>query len=140
MTANAILQPVIALVLLNLFMQLWMYAVRIPAIKAMNIKLDPQLPRGEAMNKLPANVRWKADNYNHLLEQPTIFYATCLSLALVGAGSGLNLQLAWAYVVIRVIHSFQQALWNKIEVRFTLFSLSSAVLLVLAIRAALIIL
>lgn len=140
MTANAILQPVVALVLLTLVMQLWMYATRIPAIKAMNMKLDPQLPRGEAMNMLPANVRWKADNYNHLLEQPTIFYAVCLALAVAGAGSGLNLRLAWGYVAIRVVHSLHQALWNKIEFRFLLFAISSIVLMVLAVRAALIIL
>lgn len=140
MTANAILQPVIALVLLTLFMQLWMYVTRLPAIGAMKLKPDPEAPRGEQMNLLPARVRWKADNYNHLLEQPTIFYAVCLSLAVAGAGSGLNLQLAWSYVAIRLVHSLLQALWNKIEVRFLLFAISSIVLMVLAVRAALIIL
>ena len=140
MTANAILQPVIALVLLTLFMQLWMYATRLPAISAMQMKPNPDAPRGEQMNLLPAKVRWKADNYNHLLEQPTVFYAVCLSLAVAGAGSGLNLQLAWAYVAIRLVHSLQQALWNKIEVRFLLFATSSIVLMILAVRAALIIL
>ncbi len=135
MTANAILQPVVALVLLTVAMQIWMYITRIPALNAMGIKPDPTAPRGEQMSLLPARVRWKADNYNHLLEQPTIFYAVCLALAITGAGAGLNLQLAWAYVILRVVHSLHQSLWNKIEVRFLLFALSSIVLMILAVRA-----
>jgi hypothetical protein len=70
------------------------------------------------------------------MEQPTLFYATVLILALVGAGDGLNLQLAWAYVVLRVLHSLVQSLWNFVPVRFSLFLLSTVVLLVLAIDAA----
>jgi hypothetical protein len=60
--------------------------------------LDPQAPRGAQMATLPARVRWKADNYNHLLEQPVLFYATALSLALLGDHSVASLWLAWAYV------------------------------------------
>jgi MAPEG family len=47
-------------------------------------------------------VRWKADNYNNLMEQPTLFYAVTLALALLGAGEGLNTGLAWLYVGLRV--------------------------------------
>ena len=88
------------------------------------------------MSQLPAPVRWKADNYNHLLEQPTLFYAVAFTLALLGAGDGLNLTLAWIYVGLRILHSLQQSLWNKIEARFIIFLLSSFVLAALIIRAA----
>ena len=84
-------------------------------------------------------MRWKADNYNHLLEQPTLFYAVALTLALLGAGEGLNVTLAWCYVGLRVAHSLQQTLWNKIEVRFVLFFLSSLVLIALVLRAAMLV-
>lgn len=113
----------------------WMYATRLPAMFAMRMKLDPTAPRGEQMNQLPASVRWKADNYNHLMEQPTLFYAITLSLALLGQGDGVNLQLAWGYVGLRVVHSLLQALINKIQVRFTLFFLSSLLLLGLIANA-----
>jgi hypothetical protein len=103
------------------------------------MKLDPDIPKGVQMAELPARVRWKADNYNHLLEQPTLFYAVAFTLALLGAGDGLNLSLAWAYVALRVVHSLHQALWNKIEIRFVLFLLSSLVLVALVIRAALLV-
>ena len=134
-TASPILTPVIVLVAWSLVMWLWMYITRLPAMQKMQMKPDPQAPRGEQMNQLPASVRWKADNYNHLMEQPTIFYALALALAMLGQGEGLNLVLAWSYVGLRVVHSLWQALFNVIEVRFVLFVLSSLVLIGLTLSA-----
>ena len=84
---------------------------------------------------MPAKVNWKSHNYTHLMEQPTIFYAAVLILALAGEGSGINLALAWAYVAIRVVHSIWQATVNIISVRITLFTVSTLCLWVLAINA-----
>ena len=134
--STAILAPVTALLLLTCVVWVWMYITRIPAISKVGMKLDPNLPNGQQMSELPPRVRWKADNYNHLLEQPTMFYAVALTLALLGAGDGLNVSLAWCYVGLRLIHTLQQTLWNKIEVRFVLFFLSSLVLIALVLRAA----
>ncbi|MCK6548408.1 MAPEG family protein [Myxococcota bacterium] len=131
---RALLLPALALVLWTFVMWLWMYLTRIPAMQRARMRPDPQAPRGEQMATLPAEVRWKADNYNHLFEMPTIFYPTVIILALVSQGSTLDLGLAWAYVALRVAHSLLQALVNKIEARFALFVLSSLVLLTLAIR------
>jgi hypothetical protein len=133
---SPILQPVIALVLWSLVMWAWLYATRIPAVNRLKVPLDPNASKAAFDGALPASVRWKADNYNHLMEQPTIFYATAVSLAVVGAGAGLNAWLAWGYVALRVVHSLVQATSNVILVRFSIFMLSSAVLLVLAVRAA----
>ncbi len=134
-----ILAPVTALLLLTAVVWAWMYITRIPAIRKAGMKLDAELPKGQQMSELPARVRWKADNYNHLLEQPTLFYAVTLTLALLGAGQGLNVTLAWCYVVLRIVHSLHQTLWNKIEVRFLLFFLSSLVLIALIVRAAMLV-
>jgi hypothetical protein len=134
---RALLVPAVALVLWTFVMWFWMYLTRIPAMQRAKMRLDPNAPRGAQMATLPAEVRWKADNYNHLFEQPTIFYPTIIILALVSQGSALELGLAWAYVGLRVAHSLLQALVNKIEVRFALFALSSLVLLALAVRATL---
>lgn len=131
-----ILAPVIALLLWSCVMWAWMLVTRIPAIQKAGMQMDPMLPKGQQTAELPARVRWKADNYNHLMEQPTLFYAVAITLALLGAGTGLNLTLAWTYVILRVVHSLQQALWNKIEVRFLIFSVSSLVLIALIVRAA----
>lgn len=117
-------------------MWLWMYATRIPAIRRMKLALDPTAPRGEQMALLPPEVRWKADNYNHLMEAPTLFYAVGITLAVAGQGGGTNANLAWAYVGLRVVHSILQATWNKIEARFGMFVLSSFVLIALTVNAA----
>jgi hypothetical protein len=135
--ATPILQPVIALVTWSLVMWAWLYAARIPAVNRLKVPLDPNASKSEFDAALPPEVRWKADNYNHLMEQPTIFYATALALAVLGQGAGLNAWLAWAYVAMRVVHSLVQATSNVIMVRFSIFMASSAVLLILAIRAAL---
>ena len=132
-----ILAPVMALVLWTLVMWVWLYATRIPAMRKARTRLEPRLPRDQLLGGLPPEVRWKADNYNHLMEQPTLFYAVALTLAFVGEGSGLNAWLAWAYVGIRVVHSLVQALANIIMVRFLIFMVGSLVLLALAIQAAL---
>lgn len=133
--ASPILAPVVALVAWSLVIWLWMYVTRLPAMAKAQIKPDPQALRGEQMNTLPARVRWKADNYNHLMEQPTLFYAIALSLALMGEGGGANLVLAWSYVGLRVVHSLAQVLVNKIEVRFAIFVLSSLMLFGLTFNA-----
>jgi hypothetical protein len=137
--AQPMLAPVIALVLWTALIWAWMYATRIPAILAARMVLDPTAPRGSQMAQLPPRVRWKADNYNHLLEQPVLFYATALSLAVLGDRSDWSLWLAWAYVALRVVHSFWQATTNVIMIRFGLFAISSLVLFALAIRAALLV-
>jgi hypothetical protein len=137
MINKALLGPVFVLVAWSMVMWVWMYATRIPAIRKAKIKLDPTIPRGEQMATLPPSVRWKADNYNHLMEQPTIFYALVIALALLNKDSSVNLYFAWAYTILRIIHSLFQSLYNKIEIRFALFFLSNIPLAVLTVNALL---
>ena len=132
---TTILQPLVILVAWTMIMWLWMYVTRIPAIQKARMRLDPNEVNGVQMSSLPANVRWKADNYNHLMEQPTVFYAIVIVLALLGEGSDTNVMLAWGYVGLRIVHSLVQALVNKIEVRFGIFSLSSLMLIALVVNA-----
>ncbi|MDP3277426.1 MAG: MAPEG family protein [Deltaproteobacteria bacterium] len=131
-----LLGPAIALVLWTFVMWTWMYATRIPAITKAKMKLDANAVRGEQMALLPPEVRRKADNYNHLFEQPTLFYPVAIMLALVSQNPGLDALIAWAFVLLRVMHSLWQSLNNTIVVRFALFALSSLVLMGLSVRCA----
>ena len=133
---SPILAPVVALILWSFVMWAWLYATRIPAMMKQKIVYDPHRPAAEFHAQLPASVRWKADNYNHLMEQPTLFYAVALVLALLGAGEGLNTLLAWIYVGLRIAHSLVQALINAVALRFALFMAASFVLLAMSLRAA----
>ncbi|HXW10764.1 MAG TPA: MAPEG family protein [Steroidobacteraceae bacterium] len=135
---SPIFAPATALVLWSLVMLGWLALTRIPAMTKAGIPVMKIVgSRGVNLEGVvPDPVNWKSHNYAHLMEQPTLFYATVVILGVVGAGDGLNLQLAWAYVVLRVVHSIVQATWNRVAVRFTLFALATAVLAVLAINAA----
>src|SRR5690606_26616933 len=137
MIGMTILQPVVVLAAWTMVMWFWLYGTRIPALSAAKVNPD-DLAHDPAMltEVLPAPVRWKADNYNHLHEAPTVFYAVAIVLAIVGQGDGLNAQLAWAYVVLRVLHSVVQATINRIMLRFAIFTVSSFVLMALVARAA----
>ena len=140
MPHSPILAPVIALVLWSFVMWAWLYATRIPAIVSKGIVYDSRRPAAEFHAQLPAPVRWKADNYNNLMEQPTLFYAVALVLALLDAGTGFNMVLAWLYVGVRALHSLVQAIVNVVLLRFALFMAASFVLLLMTVRAALVVL
>jgi hypothetical protein len=134
-----ILGPVVALAAWTMVMWLWMYATRLPAMTAAKVDPDKLVkdPAASLDTLLPAEVQWKAHNYNHLHEAPTVFYAVALVLAIIGQGDGLNAQIAWVYVGLRVVHSIVQATVNKVAVRFGLFALSSFALIALVLHAAL---
>jgi hypothetical protein len=99
--------------------------------------MAPEMTAADLNPVIPPRVRWKADNYNHLMEQPTLFYAVCLVIAVAGTGDGLDAALAWAYVGLRVLHSLVQATVNIVRYRFLLFVSASLLLIVLAVRAGL---
>ena len=135
---SPMLGPVIALVVWTLIMQLWMYATRLPAMKRKGISLRGRVGGrpGVLDGVVEDHVQWKAHNYNHLMEQPTLFYAIALSMALMRADSGIDLAFAWAYVGFRIAHSLVQATVNVILYRFMLFNLGSLALLGLSLHAA----
>lgn len=133
-----ILQPVVALAIWTMVMWAWMYATRVPAMTKAQVDVDRLVrdPDASLDRTLPPQVQWKAHNYNHLHEQPTVFYAVAIVLAIIGQGDGMNAFLAWIYVGLRVIHSLVQATANKVMVRFVLFLLASLVLITLIVHAA----
>jgi hypothetical protein len=133
-----ILAPAAVLVFWSLIVLLWMTATRFPAFAKAGLKMGEAEPGSRYVDVesiMPARVNWKSHNYTHLMEQPTIFYAAVVILALAGEGSGINASFAWAYVGIRVVHSIWQATINIIPVRVTLFTLSTLCLWVLAFNA-----
>ncbi|MEZ5681984.1 MAG: MAPEG family protein [Erythrobacter sp.] len=138
MIQSAILQPVVALAGWTMIMWWWMYLTRIPAMNKAGIDGAKMVgSTGASLRaELPDSVSWKADNYNHLHEAPTVFYAVAIVLAIIGQGDGLNALLAWIYVGLRMAHSLVQATANRVLVRFVLFALSSLVLMALVLHAA----
>ena len=138
-TIAEIMQPIAVLAAWTMVMWVWMYVTRIPAMTAAKVDADALVRQGgQSLDQLlPAKTQWKAHNYNHLHEAPTVFYAVALALALIGQGDGLNATLAWAYVGLRIVHSLVQSTINKVMVRFLIFALSSLVLMALTLHLVL---
>lgn len=139
---SAILQPVVALAAWTMVVWIWMYATRLPALGRAGIDAKNMIGstggglRSDLVAKGEEKASWVADNYNHLHEAPTVFYAVSLVLAMIGQGDNLNATIAWAYVGLRVAHSLVQILSNRVLVRFGLFVLSTLALLMLVTHAA----
>jgi len=135
---SQILGPVVALVAWTLIMMIWLYAVRFPALarKGISLKGRTGTKGGDLDGVVDKEAQWKAHNYNHLLEQPTLFYAIAISLALLGGGDvWINVWLAWAYVGFRILHSLIQATVNVVRWRFMAFLAASLCLAGLTVHA-----
>ncbi|WP_309753621.1 MAPEG family protein [Novosphingobium sp.] len=137
MNTAQIITPVIALAGWTILIWGWMLVTRLPALRAARVKLG-KLRGGTGRNAegvVPDAVQWKAHNYNHLHEAPTVFYAVALGLAVMGHGDGLNAALAWLYFALRVVHSLIQTLWNKVIWRLAVYVASQLVIAALVISA-----
>jgi hypothetical protein len=138
MEPSPILGPVVALVAWTLIVMIWMIVTRFAAMRRKGISLKGRVGTrtGALEGVIEDNVNWKAHNYMHLVEQPTLFYAVALALALANSGGGYNVILAWAYVALRVAHSLVQTTVNIVLYRFILWVLSSLALIGLTVQAA----
>ena len=137
---TSILAPAAALVVWSIIMLFWMAGTRLPAMSKIGMDLSKAAPGGRGQDIDPhvsPSVAWKSHNYTHLMEQPTIFYATIMILAISGGATSLSVSLAWGYTVLRVIHSIWQATVNTVAIRFVFFLLSSLCLTILAVQALL---
>ena len=139
--SKAILAPVVTLVAWTLVMLTWMMAARVGAVQRAGVKLKGAVGGRPGMfdGVLDDRAQWKSHNYTHLVEQPTLFYAVAISLALLGHGGGFALLMAWLYVALRVVHSFVQATVNIIVIRLTVFMLGSLCLLALTVEALIVV-
>ena len=139
---SAILGPVVALAAWTMLVWIWMYATRLPAMGRAGIDAKNMVGstggglRSDLIAKGEERASWVADNYNHLHEAPTVFYAVTIVLAIIGQGDNMNATIAWAYVGLRVAHSLVQIFSNRVIVRFMLFALSTLALIVLVVHAA----
>lgn len=131
------LAPVAVLVTWTLIVMFWMMLTRMPALAKSGIDLKAAKPGGRGQDLegvLPDSVNWKAHNYAHLMEQPTLFYAVVVVVAILGPNAN-DVLAAWLYVALRIVHSVWQATVNRIPVRLTLFALATFCLIYLAVRA-----
>jgi hypothetical protein len=140
LSPQPIFLPVFVLVLWSLVMLMWLAVTRLPYIAKNKFSPDAGERTSELAAQMPKEIQWKADNYNHLMEQPTIFYAITISMAVAGLGDGLNLYLAWFYVATRIVHSLVHATVNIVLLRLAIFMLGSVTLVAMTVNGLLAIL
>ena len=128
-----VLNPMLSMIAWSGCVMAMLMATRIPVVLKYWGKLQQAMRSDEMRPKLPARMRYVTDNYNHLLEQPTLFYATVVYIHLAGTATALTVSLAWAYVATRVVHSVVQLSVNNVSWRAAIFALSSLILLALII-------
>ncbi|MDB2377981.1 MAPEG family protein [Luminiphilus sp.] len=113
----------------------FIYAVRLVSTGAKVGDLPAGFRGPDADSETPDQVKWTRHNYEHLMEQPTLFYAMVIILAVVGDTSAASCYAAWIYTGARILHSVWQMQVNTIPVRFMLFTISTLALLVLCVHA-----
>lgn len=129
MNQIALLTPVLVLIIWTFTIFLIMSYGRARFMK------DPQdaAHTKDLKGTLPAWVERTADNYNHLFEQPIAFYVVTLATALINSIDLLIIQLAWAFVILRIIHSLVQLTFNLVLVRFMIFLIGWLIIAYMAI-------
>ena len=128
MSQTALLTPIFVLVL-------WTSAVfLVLAYGRVKYTKNPQdaAHSKDLKGTMPDWVERAADNYNHLFEQPVAFYALTLCIAVINDFDSFMVQLAWAFVVLRIMHSLVQLTFNLVLLRFFIFVMGWLVLALMA--------
>ena len=133
METTCILQPVLAMVLLHAVVCVWMLATRGSAMTKAGMTLEDGKHTVD-MNCLPDPARQIADNYNHLFEAPTVFYAMVFYIWAMGHADSIHVYCAWGFFGSRVIHSIVQSTINIVKVRFPLFAIGWLMVIIRAVR------
>ena len=135
---HGLIAPVIALVCWTLAVMIWLGYERVRNINRLKLSPDAGKFARDLNALMPDRAKQVSDNYMHLMEQPTLFYAVCFSLQFLGQGEHpVNIGFAWGYVSIRVLHTLVHSTFNDVRIRFFLFLLSSVFLVGLVTHAVL---
>ncbi len=134
---QAILPPLLAMLLLTFLVWLAVFATRFRAFG--REKVDPsQLQTPEAVaGKLPLYARNPANNFKNLFEVPVLFYVLCFYLYLTGTADSTHVTCAWIFVGFRYAHSIIHCSYNNVGHRFLVYAIACLALWVMLIRALL---
>ena len=118
-----------ALVALTFIVWLRLYVVRISEMRERRIDAQ-RLTSARAIGELLTRTQ-ASDNLRNLFEMPVLFYALCLAVVSVGVATPFLVNGAWAYVVLRGVHSLIHCTYNRVMHRFLTYAGSSVLLAVL---------
>ena len=125
----SILNPMLAMMAWSGLIVAILLMTRIPVVIKQWGNLQFAKHSDELRPKMSEKFRYVTDNYNHIFEQPTLFYAVLIYIQLAGTANQTNISLAWAYVFLRVIHSSIQLTSNNVSWRAASFATASLILM-----------
>lgn len=136
-SALSMLRALFGLGLLTVVMAIWMTVTRMPAMKQAGLSLEDAAHTSDLRAKMPSSARRIGDNYNHLFEAPTLFYAVSLAIIVAGAADPIQATCAWIFLASRILHSLVQATINFVPLRIVFYTISWLSLATMVVRGAL---
>ena len=133
----AILYPMFGMIALSCIVVILLYASRVPSLIKMWGNLQHAKHADEQRPNLPLKLRYITDNYNHIFEQPTLFYAVVIYIFLMEHTDNIHVFLAWGYVATRMIHTAIQLTTNNVSWRAAIFSISGLCLIAMIVKESL---
>ena len=127
--------PMLAMMVLTLLVWLYMFVVRVGFAQKNKLDIEQFKTPADVQALIPGDESASSNNFKNLFELPVIFYALCLYLTVTLQVDSLYVNCAWAFVVLRVLHSLIHCSYNKVAHRFAVYILSSIALWVMVVRA-----
>lgn len=128
-----LLLPLLAQVALTFIVMASMYRARVAEMKSKHIHPQRIKTRGKSRHLLTDSAA-AADNFSNLFELPVLFYTAIMLTLILMVQDSILVILAWIFVITRYMHSFIHVTYNKVMHRFTMFLLSSFVMLAYWVR------
>ena len=132
--AAALIQPVVALVVLTAIVFLLMVAYRNVALirRAASLRYFQTYTADQPDERVERPAR----AYMNLLELPVLFYAVCLFMLATGKFDSIQVSLAWIFVMARYVHAFVHIGFNFVPLRFAALLAGAITLAVIWTRFA----
>jgi hypothetical protein len=127
--------PMLAMMVLTLLVWLYMFVVRVGFAQKNKLDIEQFKTPADVQALIPGDESASSNNFKNLFELPVIFYALCLYLTVTLQVDSFYVNCAWAFVVLRVLHSLIHCSYNKVAHRFAVYILSSIALWVMVVRA-----
>tara|TARA_R110001592_G_scaffold363323_1_gene683975 strand:+ start:71252 stop:71674 length:423 start_codon:yes stop_codon:yes gene_type:complete len=127
--------PMLGMMILTLLVWVSMFIQRVSFARSNNIDIEDFKTPADVQALMPGDESAASNNFKNLFELPVIFYSICIYLIVTLQVDSLYMNCAWAFLVLRVLHSFVHCSYNRVAHRFALYILSGIALWIMVVRA-----
>jgi hypothetical protein len=135
MPSTELALPMLGMMILTLLVWVFMFIRRISYAQSNKIDIEDFKTPADVQALIPGAESAPGNNLKNLFELPILFYAICLYLTVTLQVDSLYVNCAWAFLVLRVLHSLIHCTYNKVAHRFAVYMLSGIALWIMVVRA-----